>query len=305
MKSGKELSTSTDDLSFFNRVATHDSLTAVARELGLSLPAVSKRLSLLEQRLGVQLIRRTTRRLDLTPEGQLYLEGARPILRQLEELESALSNRQPLLRGKLNINASLGFGRRHVAPLLSAFAAEHPHLELSLQLSSQPLNTLDADIDIDIRIGEPPDSRLIAHRLLDNPRILCASPAYLARCGTPSTVTDLAQHNCIVLKQYESDYAIWRFSRAGREYSQKVHGMLSSNDGEVAMRLALDGHGLILRSRWDAKEHLERGELVALLPEYHPPHADIYAVYQQRRHVPQRIAEFTRFLAQALTERFR
>ncbi|MNC32327.1 HTH-type transcriptional regulator DmlR [compost metagenome] len=303
MNLSKESVTTTDDLSFFNRVATHGSLTAVARELGLSLPAVSKRLKLLEQRLGVHLIRRTTRRLDLTPEGLLYLEGARPILRQLEELESALGNRQPMLRGKLNINASFGFGRRHVAPLLSVFAAGHPDLELSLQLSSQPVNLQDADIDIDIRIGEPPDSRLIAHRLVNNPRILCASPSYLERSGIPHSVADLAQHNCIVLKQYESDYAIWRFSRAGREYSQKVHGTLSSNDGEVAMRLALDGHGLILRSRWDALEHLASGELVALLPEYHAPHADIYAVYQQRRHVPQRISEFTRFLAQALTER--
>lgn len=305
MKISKESISSTDDLSFFNRVANHGSLTAVARELGLSLPAVSKRLTLLEQRLGVQLIRRTTRRLDLTPEGLLYLEGARPILRQLEELESALGNRQPLLRGKLNINASFGFGRRHVAPLLSAFAAEHPDLELSLQLSSQPLNSLDENIDIDIRIGAPPDSRLIAHHLVANPRILCASPAYLKRFGAPRAVSDLAQHNCIVLRQYESDYAIWRFSRAGNDYSQKVHGTLSSNDGEVAMRLALDGHGLILRSHWDVQEHLASGNLVALLPDYEAPQADIFAVYQQRRHVPQRIREFTLFLAQKLTERLR
>lgn len=299
----KELITTTDDLSFFNRIATHGSLTAVARELGLSLPAVSKRLTLLEQRLGVQLIRRTTRRLDLTPEGVLYLEGARPILRQLEELESALSNRQPLLRGKLNINASFGFGRRHIAPLLSIFAAEHPHLELSLQLSSQPVSLLDAGIDIDIRVGEPPDSRLIAHRLLDNPRILCASPAYLERAGTPHEVADLVQHNCIVLKQFESDYSIWRFSRAGREYSQKVSGTLSTNDGEVAVRLALDGHGLILRSHWDAHEYLARGELIALLTDYQAPRADVYALYQQYRQIPQRISVFTRFLAQALSER--
>ncbi|WP_232924497.1 LysR family transcriptional regulator [Pseudomonas cichorii] len=304
MNSSKELVTNTDDLSFFNRVATHGSLTAVARELGLSLPAVSKRLTQLEQRLGVQLIRRTTRRLDLTPEGLLYLEGARPILRQLEELESALDNRQPVLRGKLSINASFGFGRRHIAPLLSEFAAQHPHLELSLQLSSLPVNLLDAGIDIDIRVGEPPDSRLIAHHVLDNPRILCASPAYLERAGKPQDVADLAHHNCIVLKQYGSDYAIWRFTRDGREYSQKVSGTLSSNDGEVAMRLALDGHGLILRSRWDAQQHLARGELIALLPEYHPPRADVYVVYQHRQHVPQRISAFARFLGRELGERF-
>ena len=303
-KSKDSIASTTDDLAFFTRVATQGSLTAVARALGLSLPAISKRLTLLEQRLGVQLIRRTTRRLELTPEAQLYLEGARPILRQLEELESALGNRQPTLKGKLDINASFGFGRRHVAPLLSAFAAQNPQLELSLNLSSQPVNLLDASIDIDIRVGEPPDSRLIAHHLLDNPRLLCAAPAYLARQGVPSSMADLARHNCIVLKQYDSDYATWRFSRDGQTYSQKVTGSLSSNDGEVVMRLALDGHGLVLRSWWDAHEYLARGELVQVLPEYEAPRADIYAVYQQRRHVPQRIGAFIQYLGCTLPARF-
>ena len=205
MKSVKESITSTDDLAFFSRLARHSSLTAAARELGLSLPAVSKRLTGLEQRLGVQLMRRTTRRLELTPEGQLYLEGARPILLQLDELESAVSSRQPVLRGRLQINASFGFGRRHVAPLLSDFARQHPELELSLQLSSVPVSLMDAAVDIDIRVGDPPDSRLIAHHLLDNPRVLCASPSYLERAGTPSDVTDLAHHNCLILQQYEGD----------------------------------------------------------------------------------------------------
>lgn len=299
----KELMTSSDDLSFFSHVASRGSLTAVAQELGLSLPAVSKRLSQLEQRLGVQLLQRTTRRLELTPEGRLYLEGARPILRQLEELESAVSNRQPLLRGRLNINASFGFGRRHVAPALSEFAALHPQLELSLQLSSQPVSLLDEGIDIDIRVGEPPDSRLIAHHLLDNPRILCAAPSYLARAGVPGDLADLAQHNCILLRQYGSDYALWRFRKEGREYSHKVSGSLSSNDGEVVVGLALAGHGLILRSHWDVQEHLASGRLLALLPEYQAPRADIYAVYQQRRHVPQRIGAFIEHLAGALATR--
>jgi len=293
-----------DDLSFFQRVASRGSLTAVARELGLSLPAVSKRLTQLERRLGVQLLQRTTRRLDLTPEGALYLEGARPILQEIEELESAVGNRQPVLRGRLRINASFGFGRRHVAPVLSAFAGLHPELELSLELTSQPVSLFDEAIDIDIRLGEPPDSRLIGHRLLDNPRILCAAPAYLERAGTPREMADLAAHECIVLRQYGSDYAIWRFSKDGREQAHKVSGRFSSNDGEVAVRLALDGHGLILRSRWDVHEHLASGRLVSLLTDHQAPRADIYAVYQQRRHVPQRIVAFVRHLAGALAERF-
>ncbi len=295
---------STDSLFFFSRVAVNGSLTATARELGLSLPAVSKRLTLLEQRLGVQLIARTTRRLDLTPEGLLYLEGARPILRQLEELESAVSSRHHDLRGELHINASFGFGRRHLTPLLSAFAKQYPEIELSLELSSESVNLQTSGVDIDIRVGELPDSRLVACHLLDNPRILCASPDYLARAGTPCTLGDLTHHNCIVLRQFNSDYAIWRFVHDGKEHALKVSGTLSSNDGEAVVSLALDGHGLILRSRWDVHEHLRSGDLVAVLPDYHAPRADIRAVYQQRQHLPARISMCVRYLEQNLPKRF-
>ncbi len=292
-----------DDLSFFQQVATRTSLTQVARHLGLSLPAVSKRLSQLESRLGVQLLQRTTRRLSLTPEGVLYLEGSRPILRQLEELESALGSRQPTLQGRLRINGTLGFGRRHLAAVVSSFARLHPELEISLELTSQPLSMLDDQFDIGVCMGEPPDSRLIGIRLLENPRILCASAGYLEGMPELTRVADLAQHNCIVLRQFGSDYAIWRFSKDGQEYSHKVSGTLSSNDGEVALSLALDGHGLILRSRWNVQQHLESGRLQAVLTDHQAPQADIFAVYQHRRHIPQRISVFARYLAQALAER--
>ncbi|SDI01744.1 DNA-binding transcriptional regulator, LysR family [Pseudomonas flavescens] len=292
-----------DDLSFFQWVATCSSLTEVARHLGLSLPAVSKRLSQLEARLGVQLLQRTTRRLSLTPEGSLYLEGGRPILRQLEELESALNSQQQTLQGRLRINATLGFGRRHLAPLVSRFAYLHPALEISLELSSQPLSLLDDQFDLGVYMGDPPDSRLIGLRLLENPRILCASPAYLERMPAPARVSDLAQHNCIILRQFGSDYAIWRFRRDGQEYTHKVSGTLSSNDGDVAVSLALEGHGLILRSRWDVQQHLESGLLQPLLEAYQAPRADIYAVYRHRRHVPPRISQFAHYLARQLATR--
>ncbi|TBV09047.1 LysR family transcriptional regulator [Phytopseudomonas dryadis] len=292
-----------DDLSFFQQVATRGSLTEVARQLGLSLPAVSKRLSQLEARLGVQLLQRTTRRLSLTPEGTLYLEGGRPILRQLEELESAISRQQATLQGRLRINGTLGFGRRHLAPLVSNFARLHPALEISLELSSQPLGLLDDQFDIGVFMGEPPDSRLIGIRLLENPRILCAAPGYLEARPALTRVADLAEHNCIVLRQFGSDYAIWRFHKDGRDYSHKVSGTLSSNDGEVALSLALEGHGLILRSRWDVQAHLESGRLRAVLEDYQAPRGDIYAMYPHRRHIPPRISLFTRYLAQELAKR--
>lgn len=292
-----------DDLSFFQQVASRGSLTEVARQLGLSLPAVSKRLSQLEARLEVQLLQRTTRRLSLTPEGTLYLEGGRPILRQLEELENALTSQQLTLQGRLRINATLGFGRQHLAPVVSSFARLHPELALSLELTTQPVSLLDDEFDLTVCMGEPPDSRLIAIRLLHNPRILCAAPEYLEAMPLLTGVADLARHNCIVLRQFGSDYAIWRFQRDGRDYAHKVSGTLSSNDGEVALRLALDGHGLIMRSRWNVQEHLESGRLRAVLTDYQTPPADVFAVYRHRRHIPRRISEFARYLRQELAKR--
>lgn len=291
---------SIDDLRFFALISRFGSLTAVAREMGLTLPAVSKRLTQLEQRLGVQLVLRTTRRLTLTAEGERYAEGARPIINQLAELESAVSNSQALLTGRLSLNASFGFGRRFIAPLVSAFHQLHPNLEIDLQLTSQPLNFLDNSVDIDLRVGEPPDSRLVAIKLMSNSRVLCATPAYLQKHGVPQRVTDLADHNCIVLRQYESDYSLWRFVKDGKEYVQKVSGDLSSNDGETVVNYARDGHGIILRSAWDIHTSLQQGELVPLLTDYQAPAADIYAVYTYRKHLPARISVFIHFIKQSL-----
>ncbi len=292
---------STDDLRFFTLVARLGSLTAVAREMGLTLPAVSKRLTLLEQRLGVQLVLRTTRRLAFTLEGERYVEGARPIITQIAELESAVSNSQALLTGRLNLNASFGFGRRFITPLISSFHRLHPNLDIDLQLTSQPLNFLDNSVDIDLRVGEPPDSRLVAIKLMSNSRVVCAAPAYLEKYGAPNTVTCLAHHNCIVLRQYESDYSLWRFTKDGKEYVQKVNGDLSSNDGETVVHYARDGQGIILRSRWDIKKDLEQGDLIPLLTDYQAPAADIYAVYTYRKHLPARISAFIHYLKQHLS----
>ena len=291
-----------DDLRFFTLITRFGSLTAVARELGLTLPAVSKRLTQLEQRLGVQLVLRTTRRLDLTAEGERYAEGARPIINQLAELESAVSNSQALLTGRLSLNASFGFGRRFIAPLISSFHRLHPNLDIDLQLTSQPLNFLDNSVDIDLRVGEPPDSRLVAIKLMSNSRVVCASPAYLDKNGVPERVADLAHHNCIVLRQYESDYSLWRFTKEGKEYVQKVSGNLSSNDGETVVNYARDGHGIILRSWWDIQKNLQQGELMPLLIDYQAPEADIYAVYTFRKHVPARISVFINYLKHQLRQ---
>ncbi|NDL61493.1 LysR family transcriptional regulator [Acerihabitans arboris] len=300
LKKSKEFNSTTEDLLFFLRVASSGSLTATAKELGLSLPAVSKRLAQLELRLGVQLISRTTRRLELTSEGRVYFEGARPILNQLADLESAVCLNTGRLKGSLQVNAPFGFGRRHVAPLVSAFATLHQELDISLQLTNQSSNFLDANIDVDIRMGAVPDSRLIARKILANPRVICCSPAYIDNFRAPSDIQDLVNHNCIILRQYESDYGIWRFTKQSQLINQKVKGRFSTNDGEVAMRAALDGHGLIMRSWWDAKKYIHSGELVQVLKDYSLPDGDVYAVYQYRKFIPGRIAVFVEYLQENL-----
>lgn len=292
-----------DDLAFFQRLAHCGSLTATARELGISLSAVSKRLKQIEARLGVELASRTTRRLTLTPEGELYRERGAAILDDIGELEGMLSARQSALSGRLRINATFGFGRRHVAPLISAFTQRHPRLEILLELTNFPLNLADHGFDIGIRVGQPPDSRLIARRILYNRRILCAAPDHVASMPPLASPQDLAMHHCLVVRENDSDYALWRFVNETREVGVKVSGRLASNDGEAITLLALEGHGIMLRSWWDVYPYLESGQLVELLPDWQGIEADFYAVYDQRRHLPARLRAFVTYLEEALPGR--
>ncbi|MGO2880292.1 MAG: LysR family transcriptional regulator [Halomonas sp.] len=285
-----------DDLAFFQQLARAGSLTGTARELGLSLSAVSKRLKQLEARLGVELAARTTRRLTLTAEGERYLSRGALILDELGELENSLNDTHKHgLSGRLRVNATFGFGRQHIAPLLSTFCATHPVVEGWLELTNFPLNLSDHGFDVGIRIGEPPDSRLIARPILPNRRVLCAAPGYIARMAPLNAPGDLVRQACLVIRENDTDFPLWRFERCndpGCVQSVKVSGRLASNDGEVITRLALDGHGIMMRSWWDVNEHLASGALVPLLPEWQGVRADFYAVFEQRRHVPTRLGAF-------------
>ncbi|WP_311064953.1 LysR family transcriptional regulator [Halomonas sp. DWK9] len=295
-----------DDLAFFQQLARAGSLTATARELGLSLSAVSKRLKQLEARLGVTLAARTTRRLTLTAEGERYLTQGGLILEELQTLESALSDTaRHGLSGRLRVNATFGFGRRHIAPLLSRFCAQHPAIESWLELTNFPLNLSDHGFDVGIRIGEPPDSRLVARHILPNRRVLCAAPRYIATMPALSGPNDLAQHSCLVIRENDSDFPLWRFEHRHLPQRQavKVSGQLASNDGEVITRLALDGHGVMLRSWWDVNEHLASGALQPLLPDWQGVRADFYAVFEHRRHIPARISALIDFLQREMAGR--
>jgi LysR family transcriptional activator of dmlA len=291
------------DLGFFSVLATAGSLSAAGREMGITTAAVSKHLALMESRVGVSLLNRTTRRMSLTPEGEAYLEHARRILAGIDDLEQLLGVSKATPKGLLRVNATLGFGRIHVAPLISRFVRQYPDVEVQLQLSVNPPPLTEDAFDVCIRFGEPPDTRVIARHIAPNRRLLCASPAYLSRHGSPKVPHDLTRHNCIGIRQGEEAYGVWRLTTGrGRNAvteSIKTRGNLSTNDGEIAVNWALEGHGILMRAEWDIARHLKAGRLVQVLPQYHTPDANIYAVYPQRHQMAARVRVFVGFISEA------
>jgi len=291
------------DLRFFSTLAACGSLSAAARELGLTAAAVSKHLAQMESRAGVPLVNRTTRRMMLTPEGELYLEHARRILDDINALSELLGSARQRPEGLLRVNATLGFGRSHVAPAISKFITQYPQVSVQLQLSVKPPPLTDDAFDVCIRFGEPPDTRVVARKLAANRRLLCASPAYLSRRGTPHTPHDLTRHSCIAIRQGDEAYGVWRLSSGSKTESVKIRGGLTTNDGEIAVKWALDGHGILMRAEWDLKPYLRDGRLVQVLPGYDTPNADIFAVYSQRHQMSNRIRTFVDFIASELAEK--
>ncbi|MCV0441048.1 MAG: LysR family transcriptional regulator [Hydrogenophaga sp.] len=294
------------DLGFFSVLASAGSLSAAARELGVTTPAVSKHLAQMEARLGVGLLNRTTRRMSLTPEGEVYLEHARRILGEIDDMEDLLGVSRSTPTGLLRVNATLGFGRSHVAPLISRFVRKHPQVEVQLQLSVNPPPLTEDAFDVCIRFGAPPDSRMIARHIAPNRRLLCASPRYLAKHDMPKVPHDLTRHNCIGIRQGEEAYGVWRLSsgrgKTANTEAVKTRGNLTTNDGEIAVNWALEGHGILMRAEWDIERHLRNGRLVQVLPQYFTPDASIHAVYPQRHQLAARVRAFVDFLTLSFSQ---
>ncbi len=289
------------DLSFFHLLANKGSLAATARELGVTPPAVSKRLTALEARLGVRLVNRTTRSMSLTAEGELYFSHAARILTQIDEVEQLIGASRATPKGLIRVNASLGFGRRYIGPALAAFFAQYPEVEIQLEISDHPLDLATHGFDLGIRFGTLPDAAFHARKIASNRRLLCASPLYLEKHGTPQKLADLQQHNCIFLRQNETPYGVWSFTNGGRTQNVKVRGALGCNDGEVALNWALEGFGILLRAEWDIARYVRSGRLRLVLEDQTPTRADVYAVYPQQLHLSARV----RSLIDFLVERFK
>ena len=287
---------SASDFEFFILIARLKSLSGAARALDLTPPAATKRLGLIEQRLGARLVNRTTRSVSLTPEGETYLRYATQIVAQVRQMGDDISGSRSDPHGLLRINATLGFGRTTIAPLVSDFAKRFPNVEIQFEVTDRPIDLVEEAFDMAIRFGELPDSRLSARRIMSNRRFLCASPRYLERFGTPERVEDLVQHRCIIHRQNDDAYGVWRYMQGDRTEALKVKGALSSNDGDIVLRWALDGHGILIRSEWDLAKYVQSGRLKLVLPETVLPSADLFVYYPSQRNQTARARAFIDFL---------
>ncbi|GAA1024546.1 MULTISPECIES: LysR family transcriptional regulator [Amycolatopsis] len=292
-----------DDLQFFDVIARSETLTQAARRWGVSPSAVSKRLTQLERRLGVQLVTRSTRRLNLTDEGERYAAGVARLLPEITDLEDEVGRLRHGVRGRVAVHSTIGLGRAHIAPLLGQFQRQHPGVEIDLELSHLPLHIAGTPFDFAIRVGRQRDSSLHARLLHPNRRVVCAAPGYLRERPPPQSIQDLPGHDCIVIRENDSDYAIWRFGTDGDEAAVKVPGAMISNDGEIATQWCLVGHGLLMRSWWSVAPLLRSGELVRVLADVPTPDAPIYAVYPSAHSVPHRARMAIDYLASELAAR--
>jgi DNA-binding transcriptional LysR family regulator len=279
-------------LETFVSVANKASLSAAAALEGVAPAMIGRRIDALEERLGVKLMVRTTRRINLTFEGNAFLEHAQRILRELEDSENAISLGGIKASGHLRITAPAGFGRMHVAPLLAPFLDLNKEVSVSLELSDRLVDIVNEGFDLAIRIGNLDDSSLVGVKLADNRRVLVASPKYLREHGRPQHPDELAKHNCLTFGNYGNQARGWTFTVDGKASSYRVHGNLECNDGAVLHEWALQGKGLAWRSMWEVGDELKAGTLLSVLEEFSAPLNAIYAVIPQRKQLALRVRLF-------------
>ena len=284
----------------FVAVALRGSLTAAAKAEGVAPAIVGRRLDALEQRLGVKLLVRTTRRMTLTQEGTAFLEDCQRLLTDLGNAEASVSAGGIQASGHLNLTAPAGFGRRHVAPLVPMFQELHPEVTVSLNLSDRVINLAGEGFDCAVRVGDLPDSSLVSVRLADNRRMCVATPAYLARHGRPAQPADLQRFDCLTLSSDASQTRGWAFTVPKAEGSEVIHlkpsGPLDCSDGQVLHDWCLGGWGIAWRSTWEGEAEIAAGLLVPVLEEFAAPPNGIYAVFTERKHMALRLRLWIDFL---------
>lgn len=283
------------DLEIFARVAAAGNMSAAGREMGLSPAVVSKRISHMEERLGVRLFQRTTRQLKLTETGEGFYERVVEILKDIDDAEAFVSHMNAKASGTLRITAPIVFSRMHIAPYLANFMHQHPDLTIEMHLSDEVVDIVGEGMDLAIRVAELNDSSLVARKLAPCRRVICATPEYLDRHGCPQTPADLVKHSCLSLNYQH----VWRLSGPNGIETVRISSKLRSNSGDVLHETQLSGLGLAMRSIWAISSDLKAGRLKVVLPEYHETAGvAVYAVYPCRQFVPAKLKLFVDFLAQ-------
>jgi DNA-binding transcriptional LysR family regulator len=281
-------------LESFVSVATKGSLTAAARAEGVAPAIMGRRLDALEERLGVKLLVRTTRRISLTHEGSAFLEDCQRLLADLGNAEASVSAGGVKASGHLRVTAPAGFGRRHVAPLVPLFHQLHAEVTISLNLSDRVVDLGAEGFDCAVRVGDFPDSSLVSVRLADNRRMCVATPDYLRKHGTPQHPSDLLKFDCLTLSSDASQTRGWAFllpqeGGPGELAHFKPGGPLDCSDGQVLHDWCLQGWGIAWRSTWEVEQEVADGRLVEVLAAFAAPPNGIYAVFPQRKHLPLRV----------------
>lgn len=272
--------------------------TEAARRLGLSKQLVSRRIMALEERLGVQLLTRTTRRLTPTEAGRDYADRARRVLADVAEADLVVGGRNPEPRGLLRVSAPLSFGISHLSPILTGFKSIHPAVEIDIDLSDRPVDLVAEGYDVAVRIGMLKDSSLIARKLREVRFVVCASPEYLQRCGVPASVGDLRRHECLSYRH--SGGLAWTFGSVGRVETVAVSGGFRANNGELLRDAAIAGLGLVQLPEFLVRRALADGSLVRVLEEVPMPVGAVHAVYPAHRQRSTTVGAFTSYLVAAL-----
>ncbi len=285
-----------DEIQAFIQIVEHGSMTAAAERLGLAKSAVSRRLSELEARLGVELFHRTTRKMSLTDSGRSFYDRTVRIVSDLDEAEQAISQSSRELRGKLKIAAPLSFGLLHLGAVINDFSRQHPHIRFEIDFNDRQVNLIEEGFDLAIRIARLRDSSLIARRIASMSIVTCASPTYLQQYGEPQHPSDLAEHQCL-LYGYADTPNKWLYRDInGNKLEIQVQGIIQSNNGDYLRSAAVNGLGIVRQPRFIAYQSITRGELVPILQDYAIPDINAYAIYPPTRHLSQRVRVFIDYM---------
>ncbi|MCX7148048.1 MAG: LysR family transcriptional regulator [Rhodocyclales bacterium] len=284
------------EMTAFVRAVETGGFSAAARDLGLTPSALSKLVTRLEDRLGARLLHRTTRRLQLTAEGEAFYARARPILTAMDEAEAEVTQAGSSPRGLLRLHCGSAFGMHQLTPVIPRFQELHPEVDLDITISDQPLAAMEEGIDLAIRIGPLDESSMVARRICNLERIICAAPAYLQRCGTPRTPDDLQRHNCLSITSLPA-LRRWPFDTDDGIRVVHVGGNVSANNAETVLQLAVAGVGITRLTDVVVGEAIRSGKLVPILTDWnHVEPVPLFATYPSGRNLSPKVRAMVDFL---------